>query len=92
MNVMMPELMYNEGGFYLDTSMMLFNGVLNQWLSYDLVIASEATFRHRWAQSLSFLGVVPGYSGLLRIIEHNNTNHYDIFSQNVESFGFQQLV
>ena len=39
-DVMRHELMYNEGGFYMDTSMMLFNDIFKKWLSYKFVVST----------------------------------------------------
>lgn len=39
-DVLRHEIMYNEGGFYMDTSMILFNNVFNKWLSYKLVLST----------------------------------------------------
>jgi hypothetical protein len=63
----------------MDTSMMLFNRAIDKWLSYKFVLATERTYRHRWAQSMCIFGVMPKFPGLLRIISHNNTNHYNIY-------------
>lgn len=78
-DVMRHELLYYEGGFYMDTSMILFNNVFEKWLSYKLALATERTFRHRWAQSMCIFGVMPKFPGLLRIIEQNNTNRYNLW-------------
>lgn len=38
--VMRNELLYNEGGFYLETDLLLFNNALVKWLTYNLVICA----------------------------------------------------
>lgn len=78
-DVLRHEVLYNEGGFYMDTSMLLFNRAFDKWLTYKLVLSTERTFRHRWAQSMCIFGVMPEFPGLLRVIEHNNTNRYNIW-------------
>ncbi len=78
-DIMRHELMYHEGGFYLDSSMFLFSNVFYKWLSYKLVLSTERTFRHRWSQSMCIFGVMPKFSGLLRIISPNNTNRYNLW-------------
>jgi hypothetical protein len=72
-------VLYYEGGFYMDTSMVLFKNIFYKWLSYKLVLATERVFRHRWAQSMCIFGVMPRFPGLLREILPNNTNRYNIF-------------
>lgn len=81
-DVMRNELLYNEGGFYLDTDLVLFNTALVKWLSYHLVLCTERTFMHRWAQPTSFVGVSPKLPALLRVVSFNNTNTYNIFGRN----------
>ena len=78
-DVFRHEVLYEEGGFYMDTSMILFSRVLDQWLSYKFVVSTERIFRHRWAQSMCIFGVMPKFPGLLREISLNNTNRYNIF-------------
>ena len=78
-DVLRHELLHSEGGFYMDTSMMLMRNVFDKWLSYKFVVSTERVFRHRWAQSMCFFAAMPRFPGLLRIISHNNTNRYDIF-------------
>lgn len=78
-DVMRHEILYREGGFYMDTSMMLFGDIFYKWLSYKAVLAAERTFRHRWSQSMCFFAVMPQFPGLLRIISHVNTNKYNIY-------------
>jgi hypothetical protein len=78
-DVLRHEVLYYEGGFYMDTSMVLFNDIFYQWLSYKLVLATERIFRHRWAQSMCIFGVMPRFPGLLRELSFNNTNRYNIF-------------
>lgn len=63
----------------MDTSMMLFNDVFNQWRSYKAVLSAERTFRHRWSQSMCFFAVMPQFPGLKRIIDYTNTNRYNIY-------------
>ena len=65
-DVLRHEVLYYEGGFYMDTSMVLFNNVLEKWLSYKFVVSTERIFRHRWAQSMCIFGVMPRFPGLLR--------------------------
>ena len=78
---MRHEIIYNEGGFYMDTSMRLFNRMLSKWLSYKFVVSTERVFRHRWSQSMCFFGAMPKFSGIARKIAINNTNHWDLFHQ-----------
>jgi hypothetical protein len=78
-DIMRHEIMYNHGGFYMDTSMYLFDNVFYKWLSYKLALATERPYRHRWAQSMCIFGVMPKFHGLLRIISHNNTNRYNLW-------------
>lgn len=47
-DVMRHEILYNEGGFYMDTGIYLFNKVFYDWLSYKVVIPTLQPFRHRW--------------------------------------------
>jgi len=51
---MRHELMYREGGFYLDTNAYLFNDVFYEWLSYRAVVANMSPFRNRWFLSMCF--------------------------------------
>lgn len=53
-DVMRHEILYNEGGFYMDTGMYLFNNVFYDWLSYKVVIPTLQPFRHRWIESMCF--------------------------------------
>lgn len=81
-DILRHEIVYNEGGFYMDTSMFLFNNIFNKWLSYKLVLAAQHTFRHRWSQAMCIFGAMPKFKGLLRIISHNNTNRYNLWKRN----------
>jgi hypothetical protein len=78
-DVLRHEVVYEEGGFYMDTSMLLFNSIFDEWLSYKLVMPTERIFRHRWAQSMCIFGAMPKFPGFLREISLNNTNRYNIF-------------
>jgi mannosyltransferase OCH1-like enzyme len=49
-DVMRHEIMYREGGFYMDTGMKLFNNVFNKWLSYRVVIPTSEAVKNRWVQ------------------------------------------
>ena len=51
-DVMRHEILYQHGGFYMDTSMYLFNDVFKQFLSYKVVIPTLQPFRHRWVESM----------------------------------------
>jgi len=39
-DVMRHELVYNEGGIYMDTSMLLFNRAMYKWLSYKAFLST----------------------------------------------------
>jgi hypothetical protein len=78
-DVMRFEILYQEGGWYLDSSMILFSRVFEQWRTYKFVLSTEKTFRHRWSQSMCMFGAMPKFEGIERKISLNNTNHYDIF-------------
>lgn len=95
-DVMRHEILYREGGFYMDTSMMLFGDIFYKWLSYKAVLAAERTFRHRWSQSMCFFAVMPKFPGLLRIISHTNTNKYNIYLRDAVMIAgpndFRQLI
>lgn len=64
--------------------MILFNNVLDKWLSYKLILPSEVTYKHRWQHSMRFFGAVPKLPLLLRILHHNHTNTFDIWSEKFE--------
>jgi mannosyltransferase OCH1-like enzyme len=81
-DVMRHEIVYHEGGFYMDTSMYLFGDIFYKWRSYKFALATERTFRHRWSQSMCIFAAMPKFPPLLRIITHNNTNRYQIWSSN----------
>lgn len=53
-DLMRHELMYREGGFYLDTNAYLFNNVFYDWLSYKAVVSNMSPFRNRWFLSMCF--------------------------------------
>jgi len=72
------ELLYNEGGIYMDTSMLVFNSEISKWLSYKFFVPTYNSYRHRWAQAMCIFGVMPKFEGLKRVISINNTNHYNI--------------
>lgn len=76
---MLAEILYQEGGFHIDTSILLFNNVFEWWLSYKLVIATDPVFRHRWSQPIGFLGVMPKLPAWLRIISSNNINRINFW-------------
>jgi hypothetical protein len=80
-DVMRYEILYNEGGWYLDSGVMLFNRVLEQMRTYEFALSTERTFRHRWSQSMCMNGAMPKFWGFERKISSNNTNHYDIFTR-----------
>lgn len=93
---MLTEILYQEGGFHLETSMLLFNNALEWWLSYKLVIAADATFRHRWSKPIGFLGVMPKLPAFLRIISPSNLNRYDFWqserSDKLRLLNFNELI
>lgn len=95
-DVMRHEIMYREGGFYMDTSMKLFKDVFNQWLSYRVVIPTVEILRHRWYESMCLFGNEPKYPGLLRIISSYNTNRYNIYRtdamQIAGPYDFRQYI
>lgn len=80
----------------MDTSMMLFNNVFEQWLSYKVVIPTLHPFRHRWIESMCLFANEPKYPGLLRIISHYNTNRYNIFHRDAMQiagpYDFRQYI
>ena len=78
-DVMRHEILYYEGGVYMDTSMVLFNKAIYKWLSYKAFLSTEHIFRHRWMQNMCIFAATPKYPGLLRIIQNRNTNRYNIF-------------
>jgi hypothetical protein len=95
-DMMRHEILYREGGFYMDTSMYLFDDVLEKWLSYKAVLPSDVTFRHRWSQGMCLYGHVAGFAPVLRAISYFNTNRYNIFLRNALDIAgpddFKQLV
>ena len=95
-DVMRHEILYNEGGFYMDSSMVLFKRVFDKWLSYKLVVNAELSFRHRWSSNMCFFAVMPKYPGLLRLINRANTNTYKIYKKDAMGIAgphnFRQVV
>jgi hypothetical protein len=51
------EVLYHQGGFHIDSNVLLFTQTLKQWLSYKLVLPIKQAFHHRWSQPLNFFGV-----------------------------------
>ena len=86
-DVLRHEILYNYGGFYMDTSMKLFSNVFNEWLSYRVVIPTLDTVRYRWVESMCIFANEPKYPGLLRIISSYNTNRYNIFHKEAQQIA-----
>ena len=80
----------------MDTSMVLFNNVFYDWLSYQVIIPTMSPLKHRWIQNMCIFANEPQYSGLLRIISHYNINRYNIYqkdaSQIAGPYNFRQYV
>ena len=85
-DVLRHEIIVNEGGFYFDTSMLLFKPIPESWLTYEFVIGSERVFRHRWSMNMCMLAAKPGFKGIVRKLARNNTNTYNLFLKNVCSY------
>lgn len=71
----------------MDTRMLLFKDILNEFLNYKVVIPSSQTFRHRYYKIMCIFGNEPKYSGLLRVIYHRNTNLYNIFARHEDQIA-----
>lgn len=60
-DVMRHEILYREGGFWLDTEMYIFRRIFDKWLSYKVVNSGLNSMRHRWIGGMSWYSNEPGY-------------------------------
>ena len=76
---MRQEIIYHLGGFYMDSSMLLFKRSLLDFLSYKFVIPTERNFRHRWAQNMCMFGAMPKFAPLFKMISPRYNNRKNIW-------------
>ncbi|CAM5999883.1 unnamed protein product [Sphagnum balticum] len=95
-DIMRGEILYHNGGFYYDFNLEILRKSFDDWLTYKLVMPAEQPSRHRVSAQICFIGCMPKFSPLLRILLPNNTNRYDIYDTDplmvTGPYNYQQMV
>lgn len=81
-DIMRSEIVYNHGGFYLDTNYMLFREhALDQFLTYNFVTAGELSQRQRFFRDTAIFGAIQHSPRVGRLISHKALSSRNFYSK-----------
>jgi hypothetical protein len=70
-DLMRMEIVYNHGGFYIDTNYHIFDDhTLDDWLSYKAVMPGQRIPNYKFSRDNGFFGSIKGYENIERLIDH----------------------
>jgi hypothetical protein len=86
-DIMRHEILYHEGGFWKDAGMNLLRPVFDKFLTYQIAIGADKTFRYRWLQGMCFFANAPKIENMWRITNYRNLNRMRIYHSHASAIA-----